>query len=109
MPLSFLLDENQRGPLWKAIFFHNLTGINLVDAVRVGDLPDLPLGSLDPDILLWAEREGRILVTKDKDSMSAHLADHLQSGHHSPGVFSIRKRSSLPLVVSFLAAAAYES
>ena len=36
MPLSFLLDENQRGPLWKAIFFHNRTGMNLVDAVRVG-------------------------------------------------------------------------
>ena len=55
MPLRFVLDENQRGLLWLAVIRHNQTGIYPVDVVRVGDLPDLPLGSVDSDILLWCE------------------------------------------------------
>ena len=109
MPLSYLLDEHLRGPLWKAIQWHNLRGVEVLDVVRVGDAPDLPSGSLDPDILVWAEREGRILVTEDKSTMSTHLADHLRAGRHVPGIFIPRPRSTLPQVVAFLAAAAYGS
>jgi hypothetical protein len=74
--LAFVLDENQRGLLWRAIVRHNQAGVNVLDAVRVGDFPDLPLGSSDPDILLWSEREGRILVSFDKATMADHLAEH---------------------------------
>ena len=51
----FLLDEHLRGFLWKAIRHHNLIGGDFIDAIRVGDPADLPLGSSDPDILIWAE------------------------------------------------------
>jgi hypothetical protein len=54
--LCFLLDEHLRGPLWLAILRHNSQGGLPIDVVRVGDSPDLPLGSTDLDILLWAER-----------------------------------------------------
>jgi hypothetical protein len=80
-----------------------------VDVVRVGDPPDLSLGSLDPAVLAWAEREGRILVSYDKDTLATHLADHLHAGHHSPGVFTIRRRTTLSQVVSFLVLAAHAS
>jgi hypothetical protein len=103
MPLRYVLDEQLRGPLWRAIESHNACGIDLIDAVRVGDKPDLPLGTSDPDILLWARREARILVTRDVNTMPTHLADHLQKGHHSPGIFAIRRRSLLPQVVFSLA------
>src|SRR5438128_2200982 len=60
--LLFLLDEHLRGPLWPAILRHNAQGGLLIDAVRVGDPPDLPLGSDDPAaraVLLVARRPER--------------------------------------------------
>ncbi|HMF13355.1 MAG TPA: hypothetical protein VKE94_13650 [Gemmataceae bacterium] len=54
MPLRFALDENQRGLLWRAVVRHNLAGVYPLDVVRVGDPPDLPLGSADPDVLQGA-------------------------------------------------------
>jgi hypothetical protein len=83
--LRFLLDEHLRGVLWLAIIRHNAQGGLPIDAVRVGDPPDLPLGSSDPEILRWAEREGRILLTQDVHTMPGFLAQHLQAGNHSPG------------------------
>ena len=109
MPLAYLLDENQRGLLWDVIQRHNARGVDPLDAVRVGDLPELPLGRQDPDILLWAEAQERILVTFDKSTMPGHLADHLAGGHHCPGIFMV-SRTSRPLeVLEFLILAAYAS
>lgn len=71
--IPFLLDEHLRGPLWSAIQRHNLRASSTNDAVRVGDPPDLPLGSQDEVILVWAERENRILVTEDVNTMPGHL------------------------------------
>ena len=109
MPVAFVLDEHLRGGLWQAIQSHNAKGVLLIDAVRVGDLPDLPLGSQDPDILLWAEANGRILVSRDEHTMKSYLADHLKAGGHSPGVFLIRRSSKVADVTFFLAAATHAS
>ena len=106
MALRYVLDEHLRGPLWRAVQWHNSSGIFPLDVVRVGDPADLPLGSSDPSLLLWAEREQRILVTHDLDSMSQPLVDHMAGGRHSPGVFMIRPHSTLPQIVSFLRDAA---
>ena len=65
MALRFVLDENQRGLLWRAVVRHNHAGVHPLDVVRVGDPPDLPLGSIDPDILVWGERENRIAILTD--------------------------------------------
>ena len=102
MPLRFLLDEHLRGRLWHALERHNRTGGAPIDAIRVGDLPDLPLGTLDPDILLWAEHNNRILLTLDIHTMPQYLAAHLTAGHQSPGVFVIRGGHSLGQVVTSL-------
>jgi hypothetical protein len=109
MPLRFVLDEIQRGLLWRAVIRHNQAGVCPLDVVRVGDLPDLPLGSADPDILLWCEREDRILVSFDKATLAGHLANHLQTGHHSPGIFMLHRASRLSQVVAHLALAAHAS
>jgi hypothetical protein len=105
--VRYLLDEHLRGPLWVAVQQHNAAGLNPIDVTRVGDPLDLPLGSTDPDILLWAEREGRILVSADRKTMSAHLARHLLAGRHSPGVFVVRPNWTPPPVVDYLVAFAY--
>jgi hypothetical protein len=95
VPLRFLLDEHLRGPLWRAIQRHNVRGGQPIDAARVGDPADLPLSSDDADILIWAEREGRILLTLDEETMPAHLARHLQAGRHSPGVIVLDSSSGM--------------
>jgi Domain of unknown function (DUF5615) len=109
MPLTFLLDEHLRGTLWRALQRHNAGGLEPLDVIRVGDAPDLPLGTLDPEILIWAERAGRILISRDASTLSGHLADHMQAGDHSPGIFMVRRRCLLAQVVAFLVEAAYRS
>ncbi len=105
--LKFLLDEQLRGLLWRAIQNHNAAGSLLLDVVRVGDPPDLPLGSDDPSILQWAEREARILVTRDFSTMPGHLADYLNAGRHSPGVLILSPGASITSLVSYLEIAAH--
>jgi hypothetical protein len=100
--LRFLLDEHLRGPLWLAIARHNAKGGFPIDAARVGDTPDLPLGSDDATILLWAEAQDRILLTEDVHTMPVHLAGHLQRGRQSPGVFVISDSCSIGQLVRFL-------
>ena len=107
MPLRFVLDEHLRGGgLWQAIQQHNASGGYPLDVVRVGDPPDLPLGTLDPELLFWAEREGRILLSLDFRTMPGHLAHHLQIGRHSPGLALILQHRSLSDVLTSLVLAA---
>ena len=109
MPLRYVLDENLRGVLWNALQRHNAGGLNPVDVARVGDPPDLPLGTADPDLLLWAEREGRVVVTWDWSTMPGFLAAHLQSGHHSPGLVLLRSGFTLTQLVFELVLLAHAS
>ncbi|MFI5456326.1 MAG: DUF5615 family PIN-like protein [Isosphaerales bacterium] len=103
MPIAFVLDENLRGkPLWHAIRHHNLRGGIQIDAIRVGDPADLPLGSPDSDILAWAERADRIIITEDAATFPAELAAHLRSGRTSPGVFVIRPGATVASILSWL-------
>jgi hypothetical protein len=95
--------------LWKTIQRHNHQSEYSIDAARVGDLPDLPLGLADAEILLWAERQNRIIITLDVNTIPNHLAEHLKAGRHSPGVFIIRQETSLTRVISFLEAVAHAS
>ena len=78
----------------------------MIDALRVGDLSDLPLGIDDPSILLWAEREGRFW-SRSMEYHAGHLNDHLAAGHGSPGVFLIRPLFRIPHMIAFLSLAAY--
>src|SRR5262245_32601251 len=108
MPLRHVLDEHLRGALWSAIQAHNARGVDPIDVVQVGGPADLPLGTPDPDILLWAEREGRLFVTRDTNTVPGHLADHLASGHDSPGVLILRRlHVSVPQAVFALALIAH--
>jgi hypothetical protein len=109
MALRFVLDENQRGSLRRAVVRHNLLGVYPVDVVRVGDPQDLPLGSTDPEILVRCEHEDRILVSFDHSTLAGHLEAHLQAGRHSPGIFMLRRSSRLSQVMTHLALAAHVS
>jgi hypothetical protein len=108
VPLRYLFDENLRGLLWRHDQRHNVRGIDPIDVARIGDPGALPLGSLDPEILRWAEQANRILVSRDERTLGTHLADHLASGGRCPGIFLVRV-VPLATIVEFLACAAYAS
>lgn len=105
MSPRFLLDENQRGPLWDALERHNEHASAPIDAMLLGEVGTPPLGAIDSNVLVWCEAAGRVLVSNDKRTLPGHLADHLALGHHSPGVFLIRPGQSIRAVVEFLALA----
>jgi predicted nuclease of predicted toxin-antitoxin system len=109
MPLAFLIDENLRYRLASAISRHNQRGLLPIDFVQVGDPVDLPLGSLDRDILAWAEREDRILVSFDRATLVTELSDRLSNSRTSPGIFLLRSGRTLAEIVEFLALAAHAS
>jgi len=90
-----------RGILWKAIQFHNSNGINLLDVVRVGDPPALPLGTADPDHLLWAEQAGRIIVTMDKNHDAWPPRAASTHWTHSPGIMIVRPSFTVMQLVHF--------
>jgi hypothetical protein len=46
MAIAFLLDEHFRGPLWRALLRHNMVSGLPLNAQRIGDAPDIPLGLL---------------------------------------------------------------
>jgi hypothetical protein len=103
MPIAFLLDEHLRGkPMWHAIRRHNPSRGLLIHATRVGDPGDLPLGSADAAILVWAERVGRIVLTEDAQTFPAELTQHLRAGRTSPGVFVIRPSATVAAVLYWL-------
>jgi hypothetical protein len=105
-----LLDEHLRGILSDAIWDHNAKpGADPIIFTRVGDPPDLPLGSLDPAILRWAEREGYMVVSCDRKTMVSHFQDHLAAGGHLPGLLLLPGRFSLPEAVEYLDLIAYAS
>ena len=109
MTLAFLLDENVRGRLWQALQRHNATTDWPLDVVQLGDCDDLPLGTSDPDMLKWIERESRILVSLDKSTLPVHLERHLTADHHVPGILLIRSGTNLAQLVEHLVAVAYAS
>src|SRR5262245_22921900 len=103
MALKFVLDENLRGPLWKALQRHNKIASEPIDVVRVGDSEDLPLGTEDSDLIVWVERANRLIISHDKRTLLEELKTQLNLGRYSPGVLIIRRSSSIQMVVDFLA------
>lgn len=69
MKVRFLLDENLSPKLKLAVFRLNPQS----DILRVGDSGAPAFGTLDPDVLMYLEREQRILLTDNRASMPSHL------------------------------------
>ena len=92
MKIRFLLDENlMTRPVIKAALRFDTT----IDIIRVGGEGAPPLGTLDPEILLFCEAERRLLVTRNRKSMAGHIADHHAAGRHHWGVFKLARKLSI--------------
>ncbi len=61
-----------------------------IRVLAIGDPDAPPTGTSDPDILVWLEEYGYILVTENRSTIPVHLSDHIAAGRHIPGLFWIR-------------------
>jgi hypothetical protein len=59
-------------------------------------------GTLDPEILIWIETHGCMLVTNNRASMPGHLADHLARGHHIPGIVQLPRHMNIGAILDDL-------
>lgn len=83
MALKYLMDENV-APVYATQLRQQQRDL----VIRAVGEPDTPSKStLDPEILLWCEEYGFLLVTNNRTSMPVHLADHIAQGRHVPGIF----------------------
>lgn len=55
-----------------------------IDLIRVQDA--LPEGAADQDVLAWAAREGRVLITNDRNTMVGFAAERITAGESLPGL-----------------------
>lgn len=60
------------------------------------------LGAGDPEVLDFAAREGRILITRDASTIPEFAFKRLEQGKLMPGVFIWRRRAALGLVLEDL-------
>jgi len=59
-------------------------------------------GTLDPQILIWIETYGCMLVTNNRASMPGHLNDHLALGRHVPGIVQVPRRMNIGTILDDL-------
>jgi hypothetical protein len=109
MAIRFLIDENMPGAVERAILRHNRQGIYVIDMMKVGDAAAPPKGTHDPELLMWLEGAGRILVSYDKKTLLMHFGNHLAAGHHVPGIFLFKTWHALQFIVDYMAAVAHAS
>ncbi|MEG3937828.1 MULTISPECIES: DUF5615 family PIN-like protein [unclassified Microcoleus] len=82
MALKYLMDENVT-PIYATQLRRKRPDLVVW---AVGDIGTPPKSTLDPDILIWCEDNGFILVTNNRKSMPVHLADNMSAFSHIPGI-----------------------
>jgi hypothetical protein len=108
MPLRFVLDEDTRDTsLWRAISAHNRSKpAEAIDVVRVGD--DGPItGTPDRELIEWAARENRIIVSRDRNTLIAAHDLYVSEGNVTPGLWILKRTAAAGQFVEFLALAAH--
>ncbi len=56
-------------------------------------------GADDPDVLSWAAQEGRIVLTHDVATMITFAYERIQAGVPMPGLFEVKRRVPVGLVI----------
>ena len=81
--LRLLTDQNFNGRVLRGLR-RRLAELDLVRAFDAG-----LAGSADPDLLEWAAKEDRIVVSHDVNTMPAFAYDRVRGGQSMPGVFIV--------------------
>ena len=87
--LRFVADENLNGAIVRGL----LRQRPALDLVRVQDLG--LSGINDPDLLAWAAREQRVVLTQDVTTLRQFAEDRVSAGLPMPGVFEVGEHLSI--------------
>ena len=87
--LHLRTDEDFNGNVVTGIR-HSYPQIDLLRIQEVG-----LSGHEDPDVLAWAADQGRIVLTNDRRTMPAFATERIAAGLSMPGLFVLRKRTSI--------------
>lgn len=96
MSLRFLVDEDFDNDIVRGMLRHLPT----LDIVRVQDV-DLS-GTSDPIVLAWAAQDGRVVLTHDVSTMTAHAYARVTSSLPMPGVFAVSQLAPISQVIEEL-------
>ena len=92
-PVRFLVDEDFDNDILRGMLRRKPD----LDIVRVQDV-DLS-GTVDPLILEWAAQQGRVLLTHDVSTMTAHAAERVRTGKPLPGVFAVSQSLAIGIAI----------
>jgi hypothetical protein len=96
--IRYLLDENMPHAVRDQLLLREPE----MQVLVVGDEMAPALGTPDPMILEWIERNGYILISRNRRTIPKHLREHLAAGRHVPGIFLVRRRFSLGRLIDDL-------
>jgi hypothetical protein len=91
LKVRFLLDQNLSPQIAVALWRYD----SAIDVLAIGQAGAPPLGTLDPEILLYCEAEQRALVTENRSTMPIHEAARFAAGRHHAGIFQLRRQLSI--------------
>ena len=87
--IRFAADENFNNKILHGVSRQNRD----IEIVRVQD--SSVSGADDPEVLDWAARDGRVLLTHDANTMTKYAYQRINSGLPMPGLCVVRQ--SLPI------------
>ena len=96
--IRYLLDENMSHGVRDQLLYHEPT----LPVLCIGDDMAPALGTPDPLILDWLEKNDYILISRNRKTMPAHLKEYLDMGKHVPGILLIRRGISIGQLVEDL-------
>ena len=91
--LRFAAEENFNNDIVRGLRRRNPN----LDVVRVQEAG--LSGAVDHDVLEWAAREGRVLLTHDVSTMTRYAYERVEAGRAMPGVLQVSRDVSLTLVI----------
>lgn len=94
--LRWLADENFNGDIARGLFFRQSD----FDLVRVQDIG--PDGAADPEILEWAARNQRIVLTHDRATMADFANSRVANRLPMAGIVVVNDRASVRQIIDDL-------
>ena len=86
----FATDEDMAGAVVHALLRRQHLGYDFVRTLDEG-----LAGWDDPAVLAWAAKESRILISRDRNTMTDAAYERLRSGLEMPGLLLLREHSKL--------------
>jgi len=94
--MKFLADENFEGAIYRGLLRRSPE----IDIIRVQDVG--LSGASDPEILAWAKKEGRILLTHDRRTMPRSAYERMADGQSIAGMIVMRATIPVSMAIDDL-------